>query len=130
MSRIIESRIKELKFIDETLNNKENGPFFQLFIKVIEKEYKNSDRYFYINYNYNFIKSSENPISINFDSYIRAHPFKNDLELAEGCVIPKNESTSEIINILFMNDDEITKINSQTSIQKYRIQLMASLSMH
>ena len=82
MSRTIESRTKELKFIDETSNNNENMPFFQLFIKVIEKEYRNSDRYFYINYNYNFIKSTEKPISINFDSYIHAHPFKNNLELA------------------------------------------------
>jgi len=40
MSRIVESRTKEHKFIDETSDNNENMPFFRLCIKVIEKEYK------------------------------------------------------------------------------------------
>ena len=130
MSRIVESRTKEHKFIDETSDNNVNMPFFRLCIKVIEKEYKNSESYFYISYDYDFIKSEEKLISINSDSYIRAHPFKHNLLLAEGCIIPKNESTSELINILFMNDDEIAKINNEISVQKYRIQLMTSLSMY
>jgi hypothetical protein len=129
MSKIVESRTKEFKFIDETSDN-ENMPFFRLCVKVIEKEYKNSESYFYISYDYDFIKSEEKLISINSDSYIRAHPFKHNLLLAEGCIIPKNESTSELINILFMNDDEIAKINNEISVQKYRIQLMTSLSMY
>ena len=130
MSRIVESRTKEHKFIDETSDNNENMPFFRLCIKVIEKEYKNSESYFYISYDYDFIRSEEKSISINSDSYIRAHPFKHNLLLAEGCIIPKNESTVELINNLFMNDDEIAKINNQISVQKYRMQLMTSLSMY
>jgi len=131
MTKMLKHTIKEFKFIDETCNwdNIENIPYYNIKIIVKEMEYENKKIYFDISYKYKFIKSTDVAHFENDRILIHAHPFANNMDSADGDIIIKNEMTEKMIDYLLMDDEELLKNTGCSTVQRYRINIMKSITL-
>lgn len=88
-------------------------------IKIDDVVYDNGDLYYYIDYFYN--KEVES-----------SHPFWDDKNLYEnhsdGEIVYNNKMTTEMINHLLMNNDELSKVCGLGCPEYYKINIMKCLA--
>jgi hypothetical protein len=126
MTAILGKRSKQLKFTDDFCSEIDS-PFYDVTVNVTEKLYENGNKYFDIDYEYKF-NQSPNP-SNNKVARINAHPFKDNLDNADGVIVIKNDLTSKMVDFLLMDDEELDKLTGFTTDQRYRINIMHSLAL-
>ena len=127
MTTIISKQSNVFRFEDEESYSESIGPFYDVTINVTENLYEDGSSYFYIDYKYKFNESS-NPSS-NEVARINAHPFRDNLENADGVIVIKNDLTTKMVEFLLKDDKELDKSTGFTSVQRYRINLMHSLAL-
>jgi hypothetical protein len=141
MTKVIETRNNTFKFydkIDDELLEGEspdciianlslNQAYLEVKITVIEKEYIDTKRFYYIDYKYKLITSSDMCEAKKFRLFRNTFPFDNDKCNSNGEVVYKNDLTSKMVDYILMNDDELEKHTNINKAQTYRGELMKAL---
>jgi hypothetical protein len=99
-------------------NNSITGDICDVKVSVKEEKYDNGNVFYYISYK-----------TVNFNS---AHPFYSEKyfrEHDEGDIVFKNSLTETLINYLFMDESELSKITGATTPLSYKGQVMKSLAL-
>lgn len=113
---IISDKKATFKFIDELLSN----AYTNCKVRVIEKVRSNKT-YYYISYDYEHFNHD------NINSLPKSHPFVyfNDDDISyNGTEIVKNKATEQMIKILLMSFEDISKISGNTTPQRYKASFM------
>jgi len=127
MTTIISKQSNVFRFKDEESYSDGIDPFYDVTVNVTENLYEDGISYFYIDYKYKF-NESPNP-SNNQIARINAHPFRDNLENADGVIVMKNDLTTKMVEFLLKDDKELDKTTGFTTVQRYRINLMHSLAL-
>jgi len=118
---------KSFIFYDEYSRYDINNPYYIISITVEEIKYDNDiNSYYNITYKYNFMNS---PDMSNFENYLYKTNFDNIDENHNNDIIYKNPLTEKLIEYLLMSDCELKKLTGDTTPQKYRLNIIKSLSL-
>jgi hypothetical protein len=110
-------------------NNKfSNSPFLNVSIIVKLLQYTDGKQYYDITYNYEFNKG--NLIDIDEINIIKKNMLNFGLnkDSMKGEIIFKNDMISTMITYLLMDDITLEKYTSHTTVERYRKNIMISLS--
>ena len=132
MTTIISNTQKSFRFDDEFINFNLLNPHYIITIIVTEKKYDTGILYYYIDYEYDFIKSNDKTDKENQNFKKKCHPFNkfdnSDNVKFSGVITIKNDLISTMIKFLLMDDEELEKYTGDTTQQAYRSCIMESLS--
>lgn len=104
--------------------------FYEVRITVIYQKNESGTEYYDIGYTYKFNQEElTEPDDILFYRKI-IHPFHNyeDKESKRGEIVRKNKMTTTMIEFLLMTDKDLASEIGQTTTQRYRQDIMLSLS--
>ena len=130
MTKIIQSRNNTFKFYDNHTSPheiNEESPYLEVKITVTEKEYDDNKRFYYIDYDYKLIVTSNICEAKLLNIFRRIFPFNNDEYDSNGGVVYKNELVSKMVDYILMNDEELEKYTNLNTAQTYRTELMKAL---
>jgi len=134
---------KSFRFDDDLYTRNVSNPHYIINISVKEyntdykKDMKQSEisddnyevhrnNYYNICYTYNFIES---PYMNKFQNSLYKTNFNNINENHEGDIVYKNRLTKQMIDFLFMEDNDLKEFIGNTYPQKYRINIMQALTL-
>lgn len=115
---------KSFRIDDDFYLHNISNPHYFINIKI--KEYQYNDIYYNITYKYKYIES---PYMNKFQNSLYKTNFTNINENHEHIIIYKNKLTKQLIDFLFMEDNELKDYIGNTPIQKYRMNIINSLQL-
>ena len=89
----------------------------------------NNSSVFNINFDYQYLDSNNKEIDIDKFSIVNPHPFfkcdKSIEDTSNGEIVIKNSMTTEMVNYMLMDDDELSKHSGLAHPQYYRNIIMS-----
>jgi hypothetical protein len=139
-TKLLYKKTNVVQFFDEFSNLSQsqsqdltNIPHYNTTIDIELKQYADGKRYYYISYNYKFVPSANYSKEINLDMKKKAHPFFQFKHIEkssyEGDIVFCNEMTTQMIEYLLLDDNELEKKTGTTTAQQYRKTIMSSLAL-
>jgi len=130
MTQVISTQTKTFKFTDEYLLF--NSSYYLTTITVKELKYENGQHYWDITYVNKFIPEPHSSQELNSAFEKDSHPFsgsniKNFMDY-QGDIVFKNPMTSIMIEYLLMDYDQLALVSGATTPQRYKKNIMWSLS--
>jgi len=140
MTKVLNTRSNIFRFDHPNFNCIDSGlkntPHYLLKVSVKDLEYEDGKKYFDITYECNFIPCEKLSEKVNNDFKKGSYPFnelkqfetyKGEFDNYEGEIIYNNLLTSQMVNFLLMDYEELEKVSGLSTVQRYKINIILSI---